>query len=273
MSFNKIVVASCLALTALSASAGAVQRERRVKGIGRVGLVDKHGQALPKVKYQGTTIYIGQRGQVFQVKVTNEGPRMEAVVAVDGRDVLTGKPATKEGRGYIVNPNDSTMIKGWRTSDSTVAEFEFAKRGRGYDAQLGGEGRREGLVGVAVYGELIRPVYRPMRRLSLGRMRGGATSLGLEGSRDLSTDFGREVTDRVSYVNFTRASANPTAVLQLQYGTADGLLKAGVPKHLIDRALRLGGSDHDDEPGAFADDPPGGHDFAPYPPGYRGRGR
>jgi hypothetical protein len=281
MRVNKVVVATWLALgIAAQGSAGAQERTARVSGVGKVTLVDKNGAPLPKVKHNGKTYAIGKRGQVFGVQIKNRSrDRVEAVISVDGRDVLTGKKATKEARGYVLSGRESTVIKGWRTSQSTVAEFEFAKRGEGYDSQMGGEGTREGLVGVAIFDERPRPVYRPLRPDLLGAAgmrrssRGGAASLSLEGSRDLSADFGDEIVDRVGTTTFIRASVEPRAVLQLSYGTAKGLIKAGVPKSIVDRALRLGSADTDDdedEVGAFTDDP-GTGGFAPRPPGRRGR--
>ena len=270
MRHSKILM-TCLAMTVLSASAWASQTERRSRGTARVSLVDRQGQSLPKVNHNGKTYYIGKKGQVFQVKVKNEGGRrIEAVVSVDGRDVLTGRKATSTASGYLVDGNGSTLIKGWRTSQSSVAEFEFTKEDHGYDAQMGGDGLREGKVGVAVY--LERPRLREIDFLMAGgggmrrgRMMGGPASLGLERG-GLSTDFGDEITDRVNYVHFDRASSTPDTILTLNYGTAKGLTKMGVPKHLIDTALGHGGGGDDISP--FHDQPSPG-DFAPRPPGRR----
>jgi hypothetical protein len=282
MRVNKVVVATWLALgIAAQGSAGAEERRARVSGVGRVSLVDGNGTPLPRVKHDGKTYVIGQRGQAFGVKVKNSSRgRAEFVISVDGRDVMNGQPATKEARGYVLEGKQSTVIQGWRTSQSKVAKFEFSKRGDGYDSQMGGEGRREGLVGVAIFDERPRPVYRPMRPDLLGgaagmrrSSRAGTASLSLEGTRDLSTDFGDEIEDRVSSTTFIRASAEPRAVLQLSYGTAKALIKSGVPKSIVDRALRLGSAetdDDDDEEGAFTDDRSSGG-FAPRPPGRRGR--
>ena len=55
--------------------------------------------------------------------------RIEAVVTVDGRDVISGQVGdyTKQ-RGYVIDAYDSVLIEGFRRSMNTVAAFRFTNR-------------------------------------------------------------------------------------------------------------------------------------------------
>src|SRR5690606_646986 len=58
----------------------------------RLSVEDEHGQPLPTYAHQGKTWVLGTLGQRYVVRVSNHGPgRVEAVVSVDGRDVVSGE--------------------------------------------------------------------------------------------------------------------------------------------------------------------------------------
>jgi hypothetical protein len=78
--------------------------------------------------------------------------RFEIVASVDGLDVIDGKPADPNRRGYIVDPHDTLVIDGFRTSDSDVAAFRFGRVADSYAAQTSGD-RNVGVVGLAIFSE------------------------------------------------------------------------------------------------------------------------
>ena len=78
--------------------------------------------------------------------------RFEAVVSVDGLDVVDGELASFDKRGYVVEPFTSTVIDGWRTSQHSVAAFRFADLEESYAARSG-QSRNVGVVGVAFFRE------------------------------------------------------------------------------------------------------------------------
>ena len=66
--------------------------------------------------------------------------------------MIDGKPADPNRRGYIVDPHDTLVIDGFRTSDSDVAAFRFGKVADSYAAQTSGD-RNVGVVGLAIFSE------------------------------------------------------------------------------------------------------------------------
>jgi len=101
----------------------------------------------------GETYVLGAMGARYTLRVVNHsGRRVEAVVSVDGRDVIDGKPAELRRRGYIVDPHDTLVIDGFRTSDSDVAAFRFGRVADSYAARTSGD-RNVGVVGLATFSE------------------------------------------------------------------------------------------------------------------------
>ena len=90
------------------------------------------------------------------------GRRIEAVVSVDGRDAIDGKPADwRSKRGYLVPAWGSVDIEGWRISHAQAAAFRFSSVPDSYAARTG-SARDVGVIGVAVFPERYLPprVYR-----------------------------------------------------------------------------------------------------------------
>jgi hypothetical protein len=114
--------------------------------------------------YHGGDSYVlGQLGSRYTLRVSNHtGRRMEAVVSVDGRDAIDGRPADfRNKRGYLVPPWGSVDIEGWRISRAQAAAFRFSSVADSYAARTG-SARDVGVIGVAVFPERIPPrVYRP----------------------------------------------------------------------------------------------------------------
>jgi hypothetical protein len=114
--------------------------------------------------HAGESYVLGQLGSRYTLRVSNHtGRRMEAVVSVDGRDAIDGRPADfRNKRGYLVPPWGSVDIEGWRISRAQAAAFRFSSVPDSYAARTG-SARDVGVIGVAVFPErhVPRPVYRP----------------------------------------------------------------------------------------------------------------
>lgn len=118
-----------------------------------VALVDDFGRTLHGVQASGRTLIMGQDGERYKIIVRNATTaRFEVVASVDGLDVIDGKPADPNRRGYIVDPHDTLVIDGFRTSDANVAAFRFGKVADSYAAQTSGD-RNVGVVGLAIFSE------------------------------------------------------------------------------------------------------------------------
>ncbi len=118
-----------------------------------VALVDEAGRTLPGLQANGRTLIVGADGQRYKIVVRNATTaRFEIVASVDGLDVIDGKPADPNRRGYIVDPNDVLVIDGFRTSDANVAAFRFGSVSESYAARTSGD-RNVGVVGLAIFSE------------------------------------------------------------------------------------------------------------------------
>jgi len=140
---------------ALRAQAGAYQLE-----------VLSNGVPARTFEYAGETYVLGQQGDRYVLRVYNRSARrIEAVVSVDGLDVIDGKAGDfANKRGYLVDAYGYVDIDGWRLSNREAAAFRFAPIGESYAAKTG-SARNVGVIGLAVFPERIvrkpRPVYVP----------------------------------------------------------------------------------------------------------------
>jgi len=126
-------------------------------------LEDEFGNRLPTYAHHNEVFAQGREGQRYNVRIINHsGRRVEAVVTVDGRDVLSGQPGNyKSQRGYLVPAYGSVVIDGFRTSLSEVAAFRFTHPGNSYSSRMGTP-ENVGVIGAAFFPELVRePVRRP----------------------------------------------------------------------------------------------------------------
>ena len=55
-----------------------------------------------------------------------ERMRLEAVLSVDGLDVIDGRPASLRNRGYVIEPHRTLTVEGFRQSTDAVAAFRFS---------------------------------------------------------------------------------------------------------------------------------------------------
>lgn len=118
-----------------------------------VSLVNDVGRTLPGYTAQGRSLIIGEDGARYRIVVRNAtDARFEVVASVDGLDVIDGRPADPNRRGYIVDPHDTLVIDGFRTSDDAVAAFRFGRVADSYAAQTSGD-RNVGVVGLAIFSE------------------------------------------------------------------------------------------------------------------------
>jgi hypothetical protein len=115
--------------------------------------------------HDGESFVLGQLGSRYTLRVSNHtGRRIEAVVSVDGRDVIDGRPADFRGkRGYLVNAWGSIDIDGWRISHAEAAAFRFSSVPNSYAARTG-SAREVGVVGVAIFPERVIPPPYAYRR-------------------------------------------------------------------------------------------------------------
>lgn len=217
---------------------------------------------LPTFRYGGSYYVLGQRGQRYSIHVKNRTRRrLEAVVSVDGRDVITGERSRSfTRRGYVLNSYRFVNITGFRTSKNHVASFRFTSVGNSYARKMGSSWYSIGRIHVAVFRE-NRPVAyiprpRPFRRWrnrgGKRRMHGGrAPASKAEKSRDsvsgrsayrrrrwirrpprhrpnLGTAYGQQRYAPARYTTFKRLTSYPSYQLSLRYNNCAGFRRSRI---------------------------------------------
>lgn len=95
----------------------------------------------------------------YRLRVTNNSDqRVGLVIAVDGRNIISGKKSylSNNERMYILNPHDSADYDGWRSSTSQTNRFYFTHVADSYAAAWG-DTSAMGVIAMAVYPERPRP--------------------------------------------------------------------------------------------------------------------
>lgn len=125
------------------------------------------GGTLPAFLHLGSMYFAGQQGERYDLRLTNNSSeRVEVVVTVDGRDVISGELGNyKRQRGYVLDPWASIVVEGYRQSLDQVAAFRFADVTGSYTAQRGSP-EHAGVVGVAVFKEKRRSARRHRKALA-----------------------------------------------------------------------------------------------------------
>ncbi len=246
-----------LTVAACAAPQPALAGERAADGGYEVELIGEHGQSLRTFDFRGRTWVMGREGERYRIRVTNHSSRrIEAVISVDGRDAIDGKPGRADKPGYLVQPWGSVTIEGFRVSMQDVATFRFASVPDSYAAQMG-SARDVGVVGVAVFQErYVPPQPAEYRHREQSEERGAprdeakksapSTSAGAgapaaaprgEAAGDrraadrpgLGTQFGERRNAPAVQVQFERARPNrPDSILALRYNDRQGLVSMGI---------------------------------------------
>lgn len=129
----------------------------RIRAPYDVSLVSEHGSPLSTFAHNGRYYVLGDAGERYTIRVSNPtARRIEAVVSVDGLDVIDGENGDLGKRGYIVPPYGDLRIEGFRTSQSDVATFRFSSVGGSYAGKKG-KARNVGVIAVALFEEQAPP--------------------------------------------------------------------------------------------------------------------
>lgn len=123
-----------------------------------VQIMRESGETMPTYA-KGDRYYVqGNANERYIIRIVNPtGNRVEAVVSVDGLDVVDGESGDLRKRGYVVPPYGETRIEGFRTSTEDVATFRFSAVDDSYAGKKG-KARNVGVVAVAIFEEQAAPV-------------------------------------------------------------------------------------------------------------------
>jgi hypothetical protein len=118
-----------------------------------VQIIRENGEQLPTYGMRDRFYVQGNTNERYTIRVTNPTPnRVEAVVTVDGLDVIDGEAGDIRKRGYVVPAYGDVRIEGFRTSQADVATFRFSSVSDSYAGKKG-KARNVGVIAVAIFEE------------------------------------------------------------------------------------------------------------------------
>lgn len=122
-----------------------------------VQIMRENGETLPTYQLRDRFYVQGNATERYVIRITNPTDRrIEAVVSVDGLDVIDGENGDLRKRGYVVPAYGETRIEGFRTSQADVATFRFSSVAGSYAGQKG-KARNVGVIAVALFEETAPP--------------------------------------------------------------------------------------------------------------------
>ncbi|MDO4769463.1 MAG: hypothetical protein Q4A11_03750 [Brachymonas sp.] len=230
--------------------------------VARVRIIDRDsGRELPVYRHRGEYWVAGRPGARYGIAIMGHprfAPgRVEAVVSVDGVNVITGQTASVRQSGYVLDVGQWHTITGWRKNDQEVAAFHFTSLPRSYAARTG-RPAHVGVIGVALYREQAAPpIVRPQPWLNaepayeygedalIGHAQGSRApqAEAASGLRDgeraaksapvpygsrLGTGHGRREDSAVGYTTFVRRSSRPDQIVRIRYDSEENLRARGI---------------------------------------------
>ena len=238
------------------------------------------GRLLPIYWHAGERHVAGEPGHEYEIRVRNRTDgRLLAVTSVDGVDVLSGRTASYDQGGYVLDPRGRLSVDGWRKSMDQVAAFYFTSLPNSYAARTG-RPDNVGVIGIALFREkydyrddvIAQSVPRsgaeprdPPSETTVSGNRAdspappraerqadasGVGELAKEGR--LGTGHGQRIDSGAYYTQFERASSRPDGVIRIYYDSYRNLVAQGIiprPKY------RYVHQTPDPFPDAFVPDP------------------
>jgi hypothetical protein len=138
----------------------------RIRAPYDVQVMRESGETLPTYSLKDRYYVQGNANERYIIRITNPtSQRIEAVVSVDGLDVIDGENGDLRKRGYVVPAYGETRIEGFRTSQADVATFRFSSVSGSYAGQKG-KARNVGVIAVALFEERAAP---PEQQIIVGQ--------------------------------------------------------------------------------------------------------
>ncbi len=235
-----------------------------------IEIVSDNGDRFPAIPFKDNTIggthiikkYLeAKRGENYSIVIRNNTPeRIGVVIAVDGRNIITGQKSFLRNNEtmYIVDPYGYTELEGWRTDDNTVHRFYFTDIHDSYSVKTFGDSSAMGVIAAAVYRDRERLViYERQLQKEKAPMQGAVPESSVKSeskrfeSNTAGTGFGNEKYSPVIKVQFEPEHI-PFEKVFVKYEWRETLCNKGLMKCWEEESNRLWDED----------------EYAPYPPGY-----
>jgi hypothetical protein len=156
--------------------------------------------------------------------VNNSNQRVGLVIAVDGRNIVSGQQSwlANNERMYILNPHDSADYEGWRTGTNQTNRFFFTAAQNSYAAAWG-DNSAMGVIAMAVYAERPRPVILNKDEVTTG----SASESRAAPAPSAGTGFGETTYSPSTTVSF-EPNSEPLEKLFFKYEWRETLCRKGI---------------------------------------------
>lgn len=247
---NSFVLTTILCISCLLFSAQAFAGKRNsLPGI-TVEVVSDHRGNLRKhhARTQGNSGHrsyiIARDNERYTIRIhNNSGERVGLVIAVDGRNILTGrKPHLRPNeKMYILQPYASAEYVGWRTSRNGVNRFFFTDIDNSYSAAWG-DFSAMGIIAVAAF-----PEHYQQDQYYSGRKQGGKkSSKARKHAKGTGTGFGEERWSPSRSVHFV-AQQHPMMREFIKYEYRSSLCRRGIVRCRPERNQNRGFAPYPDQ--------------------------
>ncbi len=265
-----LLVSTIAAILMTAAGPAAAHSGGTLRGEVTIEIVSENGSNFLIIPHndfmKGGTHFIKQylearRGENYGIAIRNRTPdRIGVVIAVDGRNIISGKKSDLNNSEdmYIVNGYSHGKYDGWRTASDKVHKFYFTDTGDSYAMRTFHDSTAMGIIAVAIYREKEQPrLLHEQKKLDSApaapSAEGSARSkAGAVRDESAGTGFGNEQYSPTVRVAF---EPEPTASQKrlVKYEWHEVLCKKGILSCWQEPKNRLWDEDQ----------------YAPYPPGYR----
>jgi hypothetical protein len=204
-----------------------------------------------------------QKGEKYGIVITNHtDERVGVVIAVDGRNIITGNRSELRNneRMYIVNAYQTARYDGWRTSNDEVHRFYFTDEADSYSVRTFADSSAMGVIALAVYREKEQP--RPQIEEKYEGPHSPAAAAPSAGAASKRAD--RSLAKENAGTGFGEAQYSPVITVQFE-PERDPMQKTLVKYEWREVLCRKGIIACGRETGNRLWD---GDGYAPYPPGY-----
>jgi hypothetical protein len=196
-----------------------------------VTIIDRDsGVTLTPYVHRGEYWIAGRPGAHYGIQIRNAtGGRLLAVMSVDGINVLTGDTAAWHQRGYVLNPQVSYTVTGWRKSRDEVATFVFTAQRNSY-AALTERPEHVGVIGVALFRERGARIGESRHEPAPERLSADA-DVDLEKDQKrarLGTGHGEREISLSTLTSFERQEREPGEVITIRYDSMPRLIAMGI---------------------------------------------
>ena len=201
-----------------------------------------------------------RRGENYGIVIRNMTPeRIGVVIAVDGRNIISGKKSDLKNSEdmYIVNSYGHGQYDGWRTASDKVHKFYFTDTADSYAMKTFSDSTAMGVIAVAIYREKERPkpLYEQKSLYNTPAAPSAESSarskVGTARDESAGTGFGDEQYSPTIKIAF-EPECTPFQKTLVKYEWRKVLCRKGILNCSQEPKNRLWDED----------------EYAPYPPGY-----